>query len=81
MAGVQDEYVPGAYFSGDLMHCLVVGDIGAEGQAGSAFAARLERVLCLSKGGIGAANQDKAFSTGDSESCSGLAANTTSLDR
>ena len=80
MAGVQDEYVPGAYFSGDLMHCLVVGDVGPEGQAGDAAAARLQKLLCLSKRGIRAADQDETFRASGSECHGRLAANTISLD-
>lgn len=80
VAGVQDKYVPGAYCNGDLMHCLVVGDVGPEGQAVDAAAARLQRLLCLSKRGIRAADQDETFRASGSECHGRLAANTTSLD-
>lgn len=58
VAGVQDEYIPGAHFSSDLMHRLVVSDISGEGQADGAVAVRLYNLFCLGERGICATDQD-----------------------
>ncbi len=41
VASVHYEYVPGSYFGGDLMHCIVVGNITEKSQARGAVAAGL----------------------------------------
>lgn len=41
VTGVQDEYVPGTDFSGNMVHCLVVDDIGAEIQTANAVVDRM----------------------------------------
>lgn len=62
------------------MHCLIVGHVRAEVQAGSAVVARFQRLFCLSKRRIVAANEDEASGPGGSKGHSGLATDTTSLE-
>ena len=77
---VQDQCVPGAHLSGDLIHRLFVNDTGRAGHADDAAADGLYRLFGLRERGISATDQDEAFGTSDRESYGGFTTYTASLD-